>query len=233
MRRNSAMRGARRWSRAKPRRRWTKPSWSPSEPMTVVLSEKGWIRAAKGHDIDAAGLSYRDGDSLLAAVRGAAPSRLRSSTAPAAAIRPRRTPALGARQRRTADRPLLAAGRRRVSSDHGQRRPNDARFVLASSHGYGFVTRSRTSPAATRPARRCSRCPTADRSCCSRRRRAHLDTIASSPSPAPATAGVSDRRPAGTRQGQGQQAHRDPESQAQHRTRDRDRGGAARRHAVR
>nr|MBP7465137.1 DNA topoisomerase IV subunit A [Pseudoxanthomonas sp.] len=31
----------------------------PSEPMTVVLSEKGWIRAAKGHDVDAAGLSYR------------------------------------------------------------------------------------------------------------------------------------------------------------------------------
>ena len=41
-----------------------------SEPMTVVLSEKGWIRAAKGHDIDAATLSYRDGDGLLCAVRG-------------------------------------------------------------------------------------------------------------------------------------------------------------------
>ncbi|RZA20270.1 MAG: DNA topoisomerase IV subunit A, partial [Lysobacteraceae bacterium] len=41
-----------------------------SEPMTVVLSEKGWIRAAKGHDVDAAGMSYRDGDALLAAVRG-------------------------------------------------------------------------------------------------------------------------------------------------------------------
>ena len=38
-----------------------------SEPMTVVLSEKGWIRAAKGHDIDAATLSYRDGDGLLCA----------------------------------------------------------------------------------------------------------------------------------------------------------------------
>src|SRR5690606_23630913 len=33
----------------------------PSEPMTVVLSEKGWVRAAKGHDVDAAGLSYREG----------------------------------------------------------------------------------------------------------------------------------------------------------------------------
>ncbi|MFP3648792.1 DNA topoisomerase IV subunit A, partial [Paraburkholderia sp. SIMBA_054] len=40
-----------------------------SEPMTVVLSEKGWIRAAKGHEVDPAGMSYRDGDGLLAAVR--------------------------------------------------------------------------------------------------------------------------------------------------------------------
>src|SRR3546814_724348 len=37
-----------------------------SEPMTIVLSEKGWVRAAKGHDVDAATLSYRDGDGLLA-----------------------------------------------------------------------------------------------------------------------------------------------------------------------
>uniref|UniRef100_UPI00036A1251 DNA topoisomerase IV subunit A n=1 Tax=Pseudoxanthomonas sp. GW2 TaxID=1211114 RepID=UPI00036A1251 len=41
----------------------------PSEPVTVVLSQKGWVRAAKGHDVDAAGLSYREGDALLAAVR--------------------------------------------------------------------------------------------------------------------------------------------------------------------
>src|SRR5690606_10389790 len=41
----------------------------PSEPVTVVLSQKGWVRAAKGHDVDAAGLSYREGDALLGAVR--------------------------------------------------------------------------------------------------------------------------------------------------------------------
>jgi len=41
----------------------------PSEPVTIVLSEKGWVRAAKGHDVDAAALSYREGDGLLAAWR--------------------------------------------------------------------------------------------------------------------------------------------------------------------
>ncbi|UAW99110.1 DNA topoisomerase IV subunit A [Halopseudomonas nanhaiensis] len=37
----------------------------PSEPITVVLSEKGWVRGAKGHDVDGPGLSYKAGDSFL------------------------------------------------------------------------------------------------------------------------------------------------------------------------
>ncbi|MCG8427630.1 MAG: DNA topoisomerase IV subunit A, partial [Chromatiales bacterium] len=42
---------------------------TPSEPVTVVLSEKGWARAAKGHDIDPASLSYKAGDRYLDAAR--------------------------------------------------------------------------------------------------------------------------------------------------------------------
>ncbi|CAH0526943.1 DNA topoisomerase IV subunit A [Vibrio hippocampi] len=42
----------------------------PSEPITVVLSEKGWIRHAKGHDVDASGLNYKSGDNYLASARG-------------------------------------------------------------------------------------------------------------------------------------------------------------------
>ncbi|MGD9659811.1 MAG: DNA topoisomerase IV subunit A [Porticoccaceae bacterium] len=41
-----------------------------TEPVTVVLSEKGWIRAAKGHDVDGSSLSYKAGDSLQVAVKG-------------------------------------------------------------------------------------------------------------------------------------------------------------------
>ena len=41
-----------------------------SEPVTVILSEKGWVRAAKGHDIDPTTLSYKAGDKLRATVRG-------------------------------------------------------------------------------------------------------------------------------------------------------------------
>jgi len=41
-----------------------------SEPVTVVLSAKGWVRAAKGHDVDAANLSYKSGDQFLMAAKG-------------------------------------------------------------------------------------------------------------------------------------------------------------------
>ncbi len=42
---------------------------TPSEPVTVVLSEKGWVRQGKGHEIDGTSLSYKAGDRFLAAAR--------------------------------------------------------------------------------------------------------------------------------------------------------------------
>ena len=41
-----------------------------NEPVTVVLSTGGWVRAAKGHEIDPATLSYKTGDAFLGAARG-------------------------------------------------------------------------------------------------------------------------------------------------------------------
>lgn len=41
-----------------------------SEPVTVVLSEQGWVRAAKGHEIDPASLPYKTGDKFKTMLRG-------------------------------------------------------------------------------------------------------------------------------------------------------------------
>ncbi|MEM9317256.1 MAG: DNA topoisomerase IV subunit A, partial [Pseudomonadota bacterium] len=41
-----------------------------ADPITVVLSEKGWIRAAKGHEVDPASLNYKSGDAFKLAARG-------------------------------------------------------------------------------------------------------------------------------------------------------------------
>lgn len=43
---------------------------TPTEDVTVILSEKGWVRCAKGHDIDVQALSHRAGDGYLAHARG-------------------------------------------------------------------------------------------------------------------------------------------------------------------
>ena len=42
----------------------------PSEPVTIILSKMGWIRAAKGHEIDPKSLNYKQGDKFLSAVHG-------------------------------------------------------------------------------------------------------------------------------------------------------------------
>ncbi len=42
---------------------------APAEPVTVVLSEKGWVRAAKGHEMDPETLSYKAGDGFRSAAR--------------------------------------------------------------------------------------------------------------------------------------------------------------------
>ena len=42
----------------------------PAENVTVVLSEKGWVKAAKGHDIDSAALNYKSGDAFLKDAKG-------------------------------------------------------------------------------------------------------------------------------------------------------------------
>jgi topoisomerase-4 subunit A len=111
-----------------------------SEPMTVVLSEKGWIRAAKGHDIDAASLSYREGDGLLAAVKGRSTQQVvfLDSTGRSYSTLAHTLPSARGNGEPLTGRFSPAAGASFQALVTGD---NDTRFVLASSHGYGFVTR--------------------------------------------------------------------------------------------
>src|SRR5437762_6595635 len=47
----------------------------PNEPVTVVLSTGGWVRSAKGHDVEPGALSYKGGDAFKALARGRSPQR--------------------------------------------------------------------------------------------------------------------------------------------------------------
>ncbi|HUJ12149.1 MAG TPA: DNA topoisomerase IV subunit A [Thermoanaerobaculia bacterium] len=112
----------------------------PSEPVTVILSEKGWIRAAKGHDIDPYGLQYRVGDAYLHAAHG------RSNQLAVLLDSTGRTYALPAHELPSAKghgEPLTAflappAGATFTGVLMGD--PNDL-WLLATDDGYGFVAK--------------------------------------------------------------------------------------------
>jgi topoisomerase-4 subunit A len=111
-----------------------------SEPVTVVLSQKGWARAAKGHDVDAEGLNYREGDGLLAAVKARTTQQVAFIDSTGRAYT---TPAHTLPSARGNGEPLTgrfspAAG---ASFDAMIAADNSTRLILATDFGYGFVTR--------------------------------------------------------------------------------------------
>jgi topoisomerase-4 subunit A len=111
-----------------------------SEPVTVVLSQKGWARAAKGHDVDAEGLNYREGDGLLAAVKARTTQQVAFIDSTGRAYS---TPAHTLPSARGNGEPLTgrfspAAG---ASFDAVIAADNTTQLILATDFGYGFVTR--------------------------------------------------------------------------------------------
>ncbi|MCE2945360.1 MAG: DNA topoisomerase IV subunit A, partial [Xanthomonadaceae bacterium] len=112
----------------------------PSEPVTVVLSQKGWIRAAKGHDVDPAGLSYREGDALQSFARGRSNQQAAflDSTGRAYSTSAHTLPSARGNGEPITGRFTLPAGAQMVATLAAE---NDQRFLLASSFGYGFTTR--------------------------------------------------------------------------------------------
>jgi topoisomerase-4 subunit A len=108
-----------------------------NEPLTVILSEKGWIRAAKGYEFDVESLSYRSGDSFLAAVKTRSTQQiyLLDSTGRAYSTSTHDLPSA-----RTQGEPLTGrlnppAG---TAFQHLLAGNPDDWVVVASSHGYGF-----------------------------------------------------------------------------------------------
>ncbi|MEQ9010909.1 DNA topoisomerase IV subunit A [Algiphilus sp.] len=111
-----------------------------AENITVVLSQAGWIRAAKGHSVDAGNLSYRAGDALLRTAEGRSNQTLvllasqgRSYQLPAhslASARGQGEPVSG--------RLDLGDNARMVDVLLGE---TEQRYLLASDAGYGFVAK--------------------------------------------------------------------------------------------
>ena len=110
-----------------------------TEPITVVLSEKGWIRAAKGHDIDPTSLSYKAGDNfnLAAAGRSNQSAILIDSTGRAYTLPTHNLPSARGQGEPVTGRispPPGVGFKALLLGDERQK------ILLASDAGYGFVT---------------------------------------------------------------------------------------------
>ena len=109
-----------------------------ADPMTIVLSEKGWIRAAKGHDIDPVALNYKSGDSFKFSALGRSNQTtiVFDSTGRAYSIPTHQLPSA-----RGQGEPLTG----RISPPSGatfeglMTGADTQRYLLASDAGYGFV----------------------------------------------------------------------------------------------
>jgi topoisomerase-4 subunit A len=112
----------------------------PSEAVTVVLSQNGWVRVAKGHDINPAEMSYKAGDGLLMAARGRSnqlavfiDSYGRTYALPAHSL-----PGARGQGEPLSGRLKPADGARFAGVMMGE---PDQLYLLASDAGYGFVAK--------------------------------------------------------------------------------------------
>lgn len=111
----------------------------PSEPVTIILSKSGWVRSAKGHDIDAAALNYRSGDEYLHSAQGRSNEQavFLDTSGRAYALTAHALPSARGLGEPLSSRfsPADGAGFLYCIAGDAQRK-----ILLASSYGYGFVT---------------------------------------------------------------------------------------------
>ncbi len=112
----------------------------PSEPVTIVLSQKGWARAAKGHDVEPEKLSYRAGDEFRDAAVGRSNQQavFLDSTGRTYSLPAHSLPSARGQGEPLTGRLQPAAG---ASFQFALAGEPASRWVLATDHGYGFVTR--------------------------------------------------------------------------------------------
>ncbi|QKJ88700.1 DNA topoisomerase 4 subunit A [Paramixta manurensis] len=110
----------------------------PSEPVTIVLSQMGWVRSAKGHDIDPAGLSYKAGDSFRAAARGKSnqPVAFLDSTGRSYTLDPSTLPSARGQGEPLTGKLTPPPG---AVVEQVLMEPDEQKLLMASDAGYGFV----------------------------------------------------------------------------------------------
>ena len=111
---------------------------APSEPVTVIVSKSGWIRSAKGHDVDAANMNYRSGDAYLAHAQGKSNEKvyLMDNTGRSYRLDAHTLPSARGQGEPLTSLLKPTGGASFVNVLMGQ---DDSKLIMASSQGYGFI----------------------------------------------------------------------------------------------
>ena len=111
-----------------------------AEPITVVLSEKGWVRAAKGHEIDPTTLSYKSGDKFLSSALGRSNQNvfLQDSTGRYYSLAGHTLPSARGQGEPATGRLNLPSG---ALFTHVIMGVDEQKVLMGTDAGYGFVTK--------------------------------------------------------------------------------------------
>lgn len=111
---------------------------APTEPITVVLSQKGWVRAAKGHDIDAENLSYKSGDNFLMSALGKSNQQavFLDDTGRSYSLAGHTLPSARGQGEPLSSRLTPPAGSDFIATLIGE---DSEQYLLCSDAGYGFI----------------------------------------------------------------------------------------------
>ena len=109
-----------------------------SDPVTIVLSERGWVRAAKGHDIDPESLNYREGDSFFtsATSRNNLNAVFFDSKGKSYTLACHSLPSARGQGEPLSGRLNIDSGETFMGVVSGN---SDEKIVLSTSSGYGFI----------------------------------------------------------------------------------------------
>jgi len=111
---------------------------TPAEPVTVILSEMGWVRCAKGHDIDPKSLSYKAGDNYRAHACGKSNQAVVfiDSTGRSYALDPLSLPSARSQGEPLTGKLNLPAG---ATIEYVVMASEQQELLMASDGGYGFI----------------------------------------------------------------------------------------------
>lgn len=111
-----------------------------SDPITVVISQMGWIRAAKGHEVDPLSLNYKSGDEFKFSVKGKSNQNalLIDSTGRSYAVAAHTLPSARGQGEPASGRLNPPSGAVFTGLLMGS---DDQRVLIASDAGYGFITK--------------------------------------------------------------------------------------------